>query len=89
MLQVRTTTRFRRDVKRVRKQGRDLQILQTVMNEIASGNPLAPRFRDHVLRGNYKGRRECHLAPDWLLIYRTTQTEAVFERTGSHAELFK
>lgn len=88
MLQVRTTTQFRRDVKRVRKQGKDLQILHRVMNEIASGNRLAPRFRDHGLRGNYKGRRECHLAPDWLLIYRTTQIEATFERTGSHSELF-
>ncbi len=89
MLQVRTTTRFRKDVKRVKKQGKDLQILQKVMNDIVQRISLAPQYRDHVLRGNYKGRRECHLAPDWLLIYRTTAQEAIFERTGSHSELFK
>jgi len=89
MLQVRTTTRFRKDVKRVKKQGKDLQILQRVMNDIVQRISLGPQYRDHVLRGNYKGRRECHLAPDWLLIYRTTAQEAIFERTGSHPELFK
>jgi len=96
MLFVRTTTQFRKDVKRMKKQGKDLRILQSVMNDIASEIPLAPQYRNHPLKGNYQGRRECHLAPDWLLIYRTTAQvedsrngEAIFERTGSHSELFK
>lgn len=88
MLQVRTTTQFRKDVKRVKKQGKDLRILQRVMNDIVQQVPLAPQLRVHALRGNYQGWRECHLAPDWLFIYRTTEQEAIFERTGSHAELF-
>ena len=89
MLSVRTTTQFRKDVKKAKKQRRDLSILRRVMNEIAQKIPLEKKYRDHVLRGNYKGRRECHIAPDWLLIYRITEQEAIFERTGSHSELFK
>lgn len=72
MLSVRTTTQFRKDVKRIKKQSKDIRILESVMNLIAQKIPLPPHYRHHVLRGNYKGHRECHLAPDWLLIYRTT-----------------
>ena len=89
MLSVRTTTQFRKDVKRIKKQGKDFRILESVMNFIAQKIPLPPKLSNHVLRGNYKGHRECHLAPDWLLIYRATEEEAIFERTASHSELFK
>jgi len=89
MLTIRTTTQFKKDVKRAKKQGKNLDILKAVMERIAQRIPLERIYRDHVLVGNYKGRRECHLAPNWLLIYRTTAQEAIFERTGSHSELFK
>lgn len=51
--------------------------------------PLAERHRDHVLIGNYQGRRECHIEPNWLLIYKIDENEIIFERTGSHSDLFR
>lgn len=76
-------------MRKIRKQGENFDILREVMDDIVMGKPLAAKYKDHALTGNYKGWRECHLAPDWLLIYRVTDTEAIFERTGSHSELFK
>ena len=83
------TTLFKKDYKRAQKQGKDMTILHGVIRLILNRQPLPARYRDHKLVGNYSGWRECHLAPDWLLIYRTTDTEAIFGRTGSHSELFK
>jgi len=50
---------------------------------------LPKRCRDHKITGNYKGRRECHIEPDWLLIYKTIESEIIFERTGNHSDLFQ
>ncbi len=85
---IRQATRFRRDVKRLRRQGRDLAQLELVIKTLAAEKPLDGRYRDHALIGNWHGFRECHLQPDWLLIYRIEGDELQLARTGSHAELF-
>lgn len=81
-------TAFRRDVKRLRGSRRDPAKLEVVIERLAREKPLDPRQRDHVLTGNWNGYRECHIAPDWLLIYKIVGDELWLIRTGSHAELF-
>lgn len=83
------TTRFNRDLKRVRKRGKDPEKFKTLINLLVADVPLPSHYRDHALVGNYVGRRECHLEPDWLLIYKLTETEIILERPGSHADLFE
>jgi len=83
-----TTAKFRREVKRMRKQGRDLDDLGSVVESLQRGDLLESRHRDHALLGNYVGSRECHISPDWLFVYRTTDDELIAERTGTHADLF-
>jgi mRNA interferase YafQ len=84
------TRQFGRDLKRLRRGGLDLAELKAVMTSILAGERLAPKFKDHKLIGAWQGRRECHLRPDWLLIYKIDpeQELIIFERTGSHADLF-
>jgi mRNA interferase YafQ len=84
------TRQFERDVKRRRRGGRDLSELKAVMVSILAGERLEIRFKEHKLSGAWQGRRECHIRPDWLLIYKidTGQNLIIFERTGSHADLF-
>lgn len=89
MLKLKTTTRFEKDYKKARKSGRDLSRLKRVMAWIANEDSLPPELRDHKLIGSYQGRRECHLAGDWLLVYKTEGDCVIFERTGSHSELLK
>ena len=88
MLKLKTTSRFEKDYKKAHRSGRDLARLKRVMAWIANEQDLPPELRDHKLIGNYQGRRECHLAGDWLLIYKLEARTVVFERTGSHSELF-
>ena len=83
------TRQFERDVKRMRKRGQDLQKLGSVLSSLIAEEQLDERYQDHVLMGNYKGRRECHLEPDWLLVYKLASDEIVFERTGTHSDLFE
>jgi mRNA interferase YafQ len=87
-LKIRQATRFRRDVKRLRCQGVDLTKLQAVVVTLAAQGPIDEKYRDHALVGNWRGFRECHIQPDWLLIYRVEGEELQLARTGSHAELF-
>jgi mRNA interferase YafQ len=87
-LTIRQATRFRRDVKRLRRQGVDLAKLQVVVVTLAAQEPLDEKYRDHALVGNWRGFRECHIQPDWLLICRVESEELQLARTGSHAELF-
>ena len=89
MLTLKTTTRFEKDYKKARKSGRDISRLKRVMTWIAREEPLPPELRDHKLVGTYQGRRECHLAGDWLLIYKIERDTVIFERTGTHSELLK
>jgi mRNA interferase YafQ len=79
---------FRRDVKRLKRRGKDVSKLREVILLLLAGAPLPDRYRDHPLRGNWKGYRDVHLEPDWLLIYRVAGDELHLVRTGSHADLF-
>jgi mRNA interferase YafQ len=83
------TRQFERDVKRMRKRGKDLQKLKSVLSSLIEEEPLSERYRDHALIGSYKGRRECHIEPNWLLIYKLMGSEIIFERTGTHSDLFE
>ncbi len=85
---IRRTTQFKRDYKRIKKHGKRLERLREVVQQLAAGQPLEDRYRDHPLLGGYRGARECHIEPDWLLIYEVTEEELVLIRTGSHADLF-
>ena len=88
MLQLVRKSRFKKDFKKLLSSGRDLEKLASVIRTLQAGERLPERNRDHALTGDYVGHRECHVSPDWLLIYRTTETELVLVRTGSHSELF-
>ncbi|MCR4407784.1 MAG: type II toxin-antitoxin system YafQ family toxin [Anaerolineae bacterium] len=86
---IRRTSQFKQDVKRMQQQGKDPEKLKRVLECLVRGERLSPKCRDHVLVGQYKGTRECHLEPDWLLIYELTESELVLIRTGSHSDLFR
>ena len=73
----------------MKKRGKSFELLKQVISQLANDGSLEPKFRDHKLLGDYSGTRECHLEPDWLLIYMTTPDELTLVRTGSHADLFK
>ena len=80
---------FRKDVKLMQARGEDDKALANVMTALLNGDKLSPRHYDHKLTGNYSGRRECHIKPDWLLIYKIDGQGIIFERTGSHSDLFR
>ena len=87
---VKFTAQFKKDFKLVCKRGLDAALLQNVVTELAMGNPLPEKNKDHELSGKWKGHRECHILPDWLLIYRIEENVLVLSltRTGSHSDLF-
>ena len=89
--EVKFTTQFKKDLKLAKKQGKELDKLFDVVNILADGGALDARFRDHELSGNYKGTRECHIEPDWLLIYeiRNEVLVLMLYRLGTHSDLFK
>lgn len=90
MLELVVTNQFKKDLKRIRKQGKDLRLLQDVLQTLLEERELDAKYRDHALIGNYTGFRECHIQPDWLLIYIVNHEELILtaSRTGSHADLF-
>lgn len=85
------TSQFKKDVKRVRKRGKDLAQLRMILDLLIEGKPLPTEYKDHPLRGNFVGSRDCHIEPDWVLIYTLTEkdTHVCFERTGTHSDLFR
>ena len=87
-LELRTTTAFERDLRRVNKQGKDLDKLETIVNTLQDREQLPARCRPHPLRGIWAGHWDCHVEPDWLLLYRVTNEALILVRTGSHADLF-
>ena len=89
MLSLKTTTRFEKDYRKAIKSGKDMTRLKRVMTWIANEQALPTELRDHKLIGSFQGRRECHLSGYWLLIYKLDDDTVIFERTGSHSELFK
>jgi mRNA interferase YafQ len=82
------TNAFKRDIKRVKKRNLDVEVLKKVILDIVEEHPLASKHKNHKLIGNWKEHWECHLGPDWLLIYRFQGEDVIFERTGSHSDLF-
>lgn len=82
------TKQFEKDIKRMKKRGKDLEKLKRVVRMLLAKQPLEPKLKDHALVGNWKGRRECHLEPDWLLVYKVQPEVIVFERSGTHSDLF-
>ena len=90
MYKIRPTSRFQKDLKRLRKRGYDMDLLTGVLKQLAAGQALAPSYRDHPLVGDYSGCRECHITPDWLLIYEIDGGELFLylPRTGTHSDLF-
>ncbi len=85
------TTQFKKDIKLAGKRGQDLEKLKAVLDQLIAGADLPAQFKDHPLRGNFAGSRDCHIEPDWLLIYTLTENgnHVRLERTGSHSDLFR
>lgn len=90
MLEVVLSNQFRRDLKLAAKRGYDLDLLDEIVTKLANKETLPEKNRDHNLTGRYAGFRECHIQPDWLLVYRVDETEIILflSRTGTHADLF-
>ena len=89
MLQPIYKKKFEKDYKRIQKRGKDIKKLKDVVNILAQEKPLDKKLLDHALKGEYSDCRECHIEPDWLLIYTVNNPHIIFLRTGSHADLFK
>ena len=85
-----TTKQFEGDYRLMVKRGKDIQKLKTIMRQLVNQQTLESKYHDHALRGNLRGHRDCHLEPDWILMYRIDKDleEITFVRTGSHADLF-
>lgn len=88
MKKISRTNRFKKDVKKMKKRGKSFDVFRQVIHQLAQGEPLDEKFRDHKLIGNYVGTRECHLEPDWLLIYEDHDDGLILIRTGTHSDLF-
>ncbi len=88
MLNVNASTAYKSDLKLCKKRGYDLSLLNAVINTLLIPAPLPMQNKDHPLSGNFAGKRECHILPDWLLIYRVIGDELYLVRTGTHADLF-
>jgi len=87
---VKPSSQFKKDLKRINRRGYDIDILTGIIEKLASGETLDVSCKDHPLRGNYTGCRECHITPDWLLIYKFSGNNLylLLTRTGTHADLF-
>lgn len=90
MLTIKYQTAFKKDYKRIQKRGYDTRLLKRVIELLAEGRGLPLEYRDHPLSGNYSGCRECHIAPDWLLVYEVVEKELLLylTRTGTHSDIF-
>lgn len=89
MLAIKAHRRFEKDAKLAAKRGKNMDRLWTLIEQLQTGKVLAPRHRPHRLTGNWSPFMECHIEPDWLLIYLTTDSELELLRTGTHADLFE
>jgi mRNA interferase YafQ len=85
---IRRTTQFKKDVKRQQKTGKSFSDFCQIIVDLANGKSLAAKHHDHSLAGAFKGSRECHVEPDWLLIYEIDDSNLILIRTGSHSDLF-
>jgi mRNA interferase YafQ len=88
MILIKSTNAFEKDSKKLQKRGKDLLKLKKIVSFLVQGKTLPQKNKDHKLTGNYLGFRECHIEPDWLLIYQIDRNELCLVRTGSHSDLF-
>ena len=88
-MKLQISTKFRKDYKRIKKRGYNLSLLQDILDKLCAKEPLEPKHRDHALSGSYKGFRECHIQPDWLLIYMLEDDilTLTLVDTGTHTDL--
>ena len=89
MYEIVNTKQYKKDTKLLSKQGKDRQKLVDVLTKLSNGISLEEKYKDHSLIGNWKGYRECHIEPDWVLIYKITNNKLYLARTGSHSELLE
>ena len=89
MLSIRYTSAFKRDFKKAEKQRKDAAKLRAVLELLVAGKALPEKCRDHDLGGNWKGYRDCHIEPDWILLYRIEGKELILVRLGSHSDVFR
>ena len=87
---IKPTSKFQKDLKRIQKRGYDLNLLKEIIKKLANGEKLPEKNKDHSLTGNYSGKRECHITPDWLLVYEYDNDNLFLylTRTGTHSDLF-
>ena len=87
---IKPTTQFKKDYKLAKKRHLDMELLKDIITKLANGEPLPEKNKDHALSNNWKGHRECHITPDWLLIYRYDVDVLILTlaRTGTHSDLF-
>ena len=90
MLKIVPSNRFKKDLKLAVARGYKIELLEEIVNKLAAGTALEPKYRDHALSGDWKGMRECHITPDWLLVYQIFEDELILylSRTGTHSDLF-
>ena len=90
MLTIKYQSAFKKDYKRIKKRGYDIRLLMKVIGLLAEGRELSPKYKAHALSGDYSGCRECHIAPDWLLVYEVVEQDLLLYlmRTGTHSDLF-
>lgn len=88
--EVKPTKRFQKDLNRIKRRGYDMKLITEVIKTLAKGERLAAKYRDHELTGNFVGCRECHISPDWLLVYEIDKGKLILylTRTGTHSDLF-
>ena len=89
--EIKYTTQFKKDYKLAKRRGLDITLLKDIVSKIANGEILDTKYKDHPLSGNWSGHRECHIQPDWLLVYKQDKDRLILTtfRTGSHADLLK
>lgn len=89
MLKYVFTKKFKRELKKQEKRGKDVNKFFNIAKELAMGEKLHEKHCNHVLKGNFKNLEECHIEPNWLLLYCKTREYIIFERTGTHSDIFK
>jgi mRNA interferase YafQ len=91
LLELKQTTQFKKDLRRMSEGGADMSLLDEVIRLLREGKPLPAKYKDHPLTGNWAGHRDCHIKNDWLLIYRKDKKALILTatRTGSHSEIFQ
>lgn len=87
---IKPTSKFQKDLKKVQKRGYDISLLSEILKKLSNGEQLSAKNKDHDLKGDYIGCRECHITPDWLLIYKISGDNLILylTRTGTHSDLF-